>query len=279
MACLHLGEPSCRWFNRFLDRSSLFGEHGFLDRGRLTVDDAELVGGVLVDAADPSAAARDLAALLRAAPPRRRREPVSTPTWSRSSAIGSGSDPRPHRDGMRPGRRVGHGPPLRHGRRAVGSGRLAARRDAPAARSPTHHGRDARAAGRPGDAGTLRLAAPFIDQAAISFLADSLAAATARGVSLEVLLPTRSTHAGCRARRAGADHPRRGATSLASRVAALRDDAPWAHLKVLTSDSIAAYIGSANVTGAGIGGHNLELGILVRGDAVAVEEILDLFRA
>lgn len=31
MACLHLGEPSCRWFNRFLDRSSLFGERGFLD--------------------------------------------------------------------------------------------------------------------------------------------------------------------------------------------------------------------------------------------------------
>lgn len=30
MACLHLGEPSCRWFNRFLDRSVLFGQHGFL---------------------------------------------------------------------------------------------------------------------------------------------------------------------------------------------------------------------------------------------------------
>jgi hypothetical protein len=30
MACLHLGEPSCRWFNRFLDRSHLFGQHGFL---------------------------------------------------------------------------------------------------------------------------------------------------------------------------------------------------------------------------------------------------------
>jgi hypothetical protein len=29
MACLHLGEPSCRWFNRFLDRSHLFGERGF----------------------------------------------------------------------------------------------------------------------------------------------------------------------------------------------------------------------------------------------------------
>jgi hypothetical protein len=30
MACLHLGEPSCRWFNRFLDRSALFGNDGFL---------------------------------------------------------------------------------------------------------------------------------------------------------------------------------------------------------------------------------------------------------
>lgn len=30
MACLHLGEPSCRWFNRFLDRSALFGERGFV---------------------------------------------------------------------------------------------------------------------------------------------------------------------------------------------------------------------------------------------------------
>jgi hypothetical protein len=30
MACLHLGEPSCRWFNRFLDRSELFGDDGFL---------------------------------------------------------------------------------------------------------------------------------------------------------------------------------------------------------------------------------------------------------
>lgn len=31
-ACLHLGEPSCRWFNRFLDRSQLFGDHGFVRR-------------------------------------------------------------------------------------------------------------------------------------------------------------------------------------------------------------------------------------------------------
>jgi hypothetical protein len=35
MACLHLGEPSCRWFNRFLDRSILFGERGFLRGGHV----------------------------------------------------------------------------------------------------------------------------------------------------------------------------------------------------------------------------------------------------
>lgn len=32
IACLHLGEPSCRWFNRFLDRSKLFGSQGFFTR-------------------------------------------------------------------------------------------------------------------------------------------------------------------------------------------------------------------------------------------------------
>lgn len=34
MACLHLGEPSCRWFNRFLDRAVLFGPEGFLAASR-----------------------------------------------------------------------------------------------------------------------------------------------------------------------------------------------------------------------------------------------------
>jgi hypothetical protein len=34
MACLHIGEPSCRWFNRFLNRDVLFGENGFLRLGR-----------------------------------------------------------------------------------------------------------------------------------------------------------------------------------------------------------------------------------------------------
>jgi len=59
----------------------------------------------------------------------------------------------------------------------------------------------------------------------------------------------------------------------------LRYDAPWAHLKVLTSDTSSAYIGSANFMGAGLSGHNLELGVLVPGPAVSlVEQVLDLFR-
>jgi phosphatidylserine/phosphatidylglycerophosphate/cardiolipin synthase-like enzyme len=125
---------------------------------------------------------------------------------------------------------------------------------------------------------TLRLAAPFIDQVAITFLADSLAAATARSVSLEVLLPTRSTHAGSALGELEQIIRTEGDITRLS-VAALRDDAPWAHLKVLSADATAAYIGSANVTAAGIGGRNLELGILVRGIAVAtVEEVLDLYR-
>lgn len=125
---------------------------------------------------------------------------------------------------------------------------------------------------------SLRLAAPFIDLPGISHLADALAAATARGVLLEILLPTRSTHAG------GALHELRATIARDGRsanlaVTALRDDAPWAHLKALTADSRAAYIGSANVTGAGLAGPNLELGILVRGPGVAVvERVLDLFR-
>jgi hypothetical protein len=30
MACLHIGEPSCRYFNQFLDRRTLFGDAGYL---------------------------------------------------------------------------------------------------------------------------------------------------------------------------------------------------------------------------------------------------------
>lgn len=125
---------------------------------------------------------------------------------------------------------------------------------------------------------SLRLAAPFIDRPGLSFLGDVLAAATQRGVVLEVLLPTRSTRADDALDELHDTIARSGSITRFS-MSRLRFDAPWAHLKVLTSDSSSAYIGSANVTGAGLAGHNLELGVLVRGPAVAVvESVLDLFR-
>lgn len=125
---------------------------------------------------------------------------------------------------------------------------------------------------------TLRLAAPFIDQPGLSFMAEALAAATTRGVRLEILLPTRSTHADDALDDLTATIAAEGRSANFS-VSRLREDAPWAHLKVLTSDSEAAYIGSANVTGAGIGGRNLELGVLVRGESVlVVERVLDTYR-
>ncbi len=43
MACLHAGEPSCRYHNRFLSRTKLFGEGGHLTpRRAASPDTAEM---------------------------------------------------------------------------------------------------------------------------------------------------------------------------------------------------------------------------------------------
>jgi phosphatidylserine/phosphatidylglycerophosphate/cardiolipin synthase-like enzyme len=45
-------------------------------------------------------------------------------------------------------------------------------------------------------------------------------------------------------------------------------------------DASTAYIGSANITAAGLAGRNLELGVLVRGARVdLIDRILDLYQA
>ena len=55
-------------------------------------------------------------------------------------------------------------------------------------------------------------------------------------------------------------------------------DGPFSHLKVMVVDSSSAYVGSANLTAAGLGGRNLELGVVVRGRRVRViETILDTY--
>lgn len=239
------------------------------------MDDAELVGGVLEDAPHPRVAARDLADILTGRSPRGAAfDPVLVDVLRNRL----GSDPQ------RIEKACDLGAAWVMGRRSVTTVEPWELVASLPGGTPLPPGLR-RTTGETlvqltvGATRTLRLAVPFIDQFAISFLGGSLAAATARGVSLELLRPTRSTHASKalgeleRVIRAEGDIARLS-------VAALQDDAPWAHLKVLSSDATAAYIGSANVTRAGIGGQNLELGILVRGNAVAtVETVLDLFRA
>jgi hypothetical protein len=243
------------------------------------MDDAELVGGVLVDAADPFDAAESLARLL------------SSPQPDRAAEKAAGFDP--DLVGVLRNR---FGADVRRIELAclLGAAWVTGRRSLVPVEpwdlvaslpggTPLPPGLR-RTTGETlmqlvsGSARTLRLVAPFIDWLGLSFLSDALSAATARGVALLVLVPTRSTHA--------TDALHELETTIACdgditnySVATLRLDAPWAHLKVVSSDSRAAYIGSANMTGAGIAGPNLELGVLVRGRAVVVvEQLLDLFR-
>lgn len=243
----------------------------------MTMDDAELVGGVLVDARDVAAAATELARLLAnrttnrltpaggfdpdlvdvlrarfagdverieaacklgAAWVRGRRSITQVEPWDLVASLPPGT---PLPDGLR---------------RTTGETLMLLV-------SQSSH--------------TLRLAAPFIDLPGVSFLSDALAAATARGTRVQVLLPTRSTHADAALAQLWTTIRREGDGDFFS-IGTLRFDAPWAHLKVLSCDSTAAYIGSANVTGAGMAGPNLELGVLVRGLAVAtVDRVLDLY--
>jgi len=241
--------------------------------------DAELVGGVLYAAADPWKAARSLADVL------------SNPRTDRQRASHAGFEPDLV-DVLRS--RLGDDPTRIGIACDLGAAWVAGRRSVAAVEPwdlvASLPGTSSLPLGLRRTTGetlvqlineatrTIRLAAPFIDRHGVFYLADALAAATSRGVHLEIMLPTRSTHAG------GALNELRSKiigdgdiTNLS--ITALRQDAPWAHLKACTSDARAAYIGSANVTGAGLGGPNLELGVLVRGPTVAVvERVLDLFR-
>jgi phosphatidylserine/phosphatidylglycerophosphate/cardiolipin synthase-like enzyme len=243
------------------------------------VDDAELIGGVLLDCADPRASAAQLAALLAA------------PTSDRAGAVRAGLDPDLV-DVLRNRLTLDsdHAAPLCQEAAAWVLGRRSVVVTEPwdlvaslpgGSRLPTGL---RRTTGETlmqlvvGATRTLRLAAPFIDRPGLGFIGDALAAATGRGVRLEILLPTRSTHADDALGELELTIGTSGAPSNFT-VSRLRFDAPWAHLKVLTADSAAAYIGSANVTGAGLAGHNLELGVLVRGSGVVVvERILDTYR-
>jgi hypothetical protein len=243
------------------------------------MDDAELVGGVLVDAIDLPKAAQSLARLL------------AFPRFDRAAARAAGFDPnlvgvlrnQLGTDSHRIELACLQGAAWVTGRRSVVqidpwdlvASLPAGIRLPPGLRRTTGETLMQLVTQ---STKSLRLVAPFIDWLGLSFLSDALSAATARGVDLQILLPTRSSHAADALRELKAKIAHDGNITSFS-TATLRLDAPWAHLKVVSSDSVDAYIGSANVTGAGIAGSNLELGILVHGHAVAVvEHLLDDFR-
>lgn len=123
----------------------------------------------------------------------------------------------------------------------------------------------------------VRLAAPFADAWAMELLAVPLAAATARGVRVEVYLPG----GGRTGPQADVSETLRRAVDLERKADMLRifhsdPTGPWPHLKVVTVDGRYAYVGSANLTAAGLGA-NLEIGVLVTGPDVAVlDALLDL---
>ena len=122
----------------------------------------------------------------------------------------------------------------------------------------------------------IRFVAPFFDVTGATFLAEPLAAATTRGVKVELYLPPD----------VGAKEPAlrtliraidsRGELASMS-VFAATESQPWPHLKVMVVDGQCAYVGSANMTGPALRSGNLEFGVLVKGpDVAAIDRVIDL---
>src|SRR5581483_6828612 len=124
---------------------------------------------------------------------------------------------------------------------------------------------------------SLFITAPFIDEAGMTVLVESLVAATSRDVRVLLIAPGRSRFAAAALDLLRAAVATRGDLGRLE-VRSLDPEGPWAHLKVVVADHTAAYIGSANLTGPGLAGRNLELGVLVKGpDARVVDDILQMW--
>ena len=118
------------------------------------------------------------------------------------------------------------------------------------------------------------LSAPYVDDAGVRVLGDALCAATRRKVQVEIFEPAGW---GSMEELITAFRGRADPTFVA--IARLTGDSPFSHLKVVMVDGLAAYIGSANLTGAALQSQNLELGVIVRGPRVRViGSILERYR-
>lgn len=112
-----------------------------------------------------------------------------------------------------------------------------------------------------------QLAAPFVDPHAVAFLAESLLGAARRSVDVTVITSLgQGVHFAELSRRWSADHEARGrlrVTEVQTHLSSL-----GSHAKVIVVDSRRGYVGSANLTAAGLGRH-VEIGVELAGPQVA----------
>lgn len=240
--------------------------------------DSELFGGVLYNATDVVAAAIVLAKLLK------------KPTTDRAIAIEAGIDPTLV-DSLRV-LKLSDPVAIDHAC-ALGAAWVSGRRSIPTGHTweavaslPAHmplldrlHRTTAETLiGMVNGAETrLRLAAPFMDEQGVGYLVDSIVAATLRQVAIELIRPTQGRREHASIASLHYSVRQKGDPSLFT----LRDTiegGPFPHLKVMTVDGVAAYVGSANFTAAALEGRNLELGVLIRGSQVQViDEFLNMY--
>jgi hypothetical protein len=128
---------------------------------------------------------------------------------------------------------------------------------------------------------TLVLCTPYLDRAGISLLLDALRAAAFRNVAITIITqelhnpqsPNAQAIALLRHELAGAGTPLCCYSALPADMG--EPTVTRIHAKVLLADAHIALIGSANITGAGLG-HNVEMGVVVKGaEVVGLVSLLD----
>lgn len=115
-----------------------------------------------------------------------------------------------------------------------------------------------------GAATGLKLPTPFVDRGGITFLSGALVGAGRRGVVTDVITsPGQASMFSDLARQwSGEAIGRLRITEVATHLSPL-----GSHAKIVVADAERAYVGSANLTGAGLGRH-VEIGVEVKGPHV-----------
>lgn len=115
-----------------------------------------------------------------------------------------------------------------------------------------------------GAATALKLATPFVDRGAISFLSAALVGAGRRGVAIDIITSTGQGPMFSDLTRQWSSEAagRLRVTEVATHISPL-----GSHAKIMVADEERAYIGSANLTRAGLGRH-VEIGVEVKGPHV-----------